>query len=1272
MIYRIGRATRNVMIGVVLFSALAMTGMRLLLPEIKAYRAELEAKVGEALGAPVKIGSLRAHIAGFRPELILADIQVTAVSGPGPAIQLQEIRLGVDLLDSILSRRFLSAMRVTLVGAKLGIIRKTDGSLAITGLKSGGEPPLWLLQGRNYQVLHSEVVWHNEKDGGRPLIFGDVDIFIANHHDDQRRQIHVWLNLPKTLGRSLRLSMDTTGNIFAPGGVNGRLYAEGKGVNVHELFADNLPGELHAGAADFKFWSDWDQSRMVMLLGDLRMTQGKLLGADNETLDIDTLTALFRWQRGEDYWQLQVKNLHLDAGELQWNGEAFSMRAMTSGADESVQQAAAFIPHLNIADLSRLALFSRQLEASRAQLIKRLNPAGSLQNVAFFVEPAKQRYAFRGEFAQLGWSAMDSIPAVKGVSGSIQGSEQGGAVQLAARNAQIDFPDLFDAALPVSRLSGILQWRQTSEQWQLTGTLLELDTPDIETKNRLLLQIPKGSEPVFIDLQTAFGNVKNVAQAKKYLPSRIMDDDVVAWLNRALVAGKVATGAALLRGNLKDYPYTGHQGVFEVLFATQGLELNVHTDWPNIKGIDAEVQFQQGALQADIRSGESEGLRIKEAAASIASLENSNQVILKGTVSGDVQDGLKYLQKTPLRETVNPLLEFIAARGASDAGLNLQIPLTDTAAVKVDGALHLRNAELTVLPLNIPVQAIKGDLQFNERGISAQGIKGRALGSKIAADILQSGEQTVVRVEGQAAVKNLAAAFPSPYWTALQGLTDYQVRLAFPGIGKQAASLELTSDLQGVALDLPGTLRKTAQQPRSLRAEFSFPDGALVPAVVNYGDELQAAAYIDKQHGKLFSADVLLSQSGSGSQAVLSAQPGLTVGVKRTDFDLDPWFKAMGQGSKADTPASLRAVKIETQHLRWQNHDLGPLALDLMRLNGRWAGTVKSNLAAGNISAPERFSRTEKVVLDMQTLNLSSLTAVQLPGDALSPLEFPALQIKSHRVLWRSVDLGALNLHAAATANGLDFSTVELRAADQSLRLTGRWQASGKQSFCEAKGTFRSDALGKFLVQTDILQDMQDTPAQIDFTLHWPGAPHQASFANVQGVVDARLEEGRMLGINPGIGRLLGILALDQWKRRLQLDFSDAYAEGLTYNRITGRFELSGGYAFTDNLVIEAVPAKIEIKGKTGLATQDWDQLVIVSPKTSAALPIAGTIAGKLITGAASLFVEPSVVEELKHFASAAYAVKGKWGAAEITPLHASDGLLRKVWTGMTDFSWLQ
>jgi uncharacterized protein (TIGR02099 family) len=1275
MIYRIGRATRTFIICFVLFAALALTAMRLVLPEVQAYRAELESKVGEALGAPVKIGSLRAHVSGFRPELILADIQVSADNGSSPAVRLKEIRVGVDLPELLWSRGFFSALHVSLVGAQLGIVRKADGSLAVTGLKSGGEPPLWLLQGRHYEMLQSEVTWRSETNGGSPLTFSNVAIVIENNSGENRRRLHVLLALPEKLGRSLRLSMDASGNIFAPGGINGRLYVEGQAVNLTALADGRLPEGLRAvaGTSDFKVWSEWDKSRLTALLGDVRAAQGKLLNAAKETLDIEAFAAKFRWRRAADYWQLQVKDVYLASGDMLWNGDAFSVRAFVNGEDARVEKIAAFIPRLNIADVSRLALFSGQQDAFLGPILRRLKPSGTLQNLDLFIEPERQRYAFSGAFTDLGWSALDGLPAVKQLSGAVKGSEQGGDVQLAVRGGQIEFPGLFRAAIPVSRLTGTLRWLQTPRQWEISSALLELVTPDIETKNRLLLQIPKGREPVFMDWQTAFRNVTDVAQAKKYFPSGIMDGEVADWLDRAFVRGKVAAGSGLLRGNLQDFPFTGHQGVFQVLFAAQGLELNVHPEWPAIKDIDAEVQFQQGALHVDIRSGETEGLATAQAQASIASLQNSRHVLLKGGIRGDLRQGLKYLQKTPLRSSVDPVLEFIAAQGTSDADLDLQIPLTKSAAAKVNGTVRLGNAELAVLPLNVQVKGIVGDLRFNERGLYAQGINAQALGGKVVADILQSGEQSVMHLAGRVAVNNLAETFPSRHWATAQGRTDYQLRLAFPGNGKQPASLELTSGLQGLALDWPATLKKTAQQTRLLNVRFGFPEGTLLPVTIDYGDELQAALYIDKQNKSLFSGDILLTQGAGKEQAKPSMQPGLTIGVKRPDFAVDPWLQAFSQNGDAGGTANLpRALTIETQHLRWQNNDLGPLTLQLQTLDGRWQGTVRSAFATGDISAPVHFAHTEKLVLDMQALNLSSLTALQLQGDAVSPLDMPGLQIDSRKLLWKSLNLGELHLRAAATAGGLDFSAVELRGEDATVNLTGRWQAGGAQSFSEAKGKLRSEAFGKLLARLDIFQDMLDTPGQIDFTLHWAGAPYQASLAALQGIADAELGEGRMLGVNPGVGRVLGILALDQWKRRLQLDFSDAYAEGLTYNRIKGRFELAGGYAFTDNLTIEAVPAKIEVKGKTGLATRDWNQLVVVTPKTSAALPIAGTIAGKLITGAASLVADEAFVEELKHVSSAAYAVKGKWGAAEITPLPESDGLLRKVWTGMTDFSWLK
>ena len=50
------------------------------------------------------------------------------------------------------------------------------------------------------------------------------------------------------------------------------------------------------------------------------------------------------------------------------------------------------------------------------------------------------------------------------------------------------------------------------------------------------------------------------------------------------------------------------------------------------------------------------------------------------------------------------------------------------------------------------------------------------------------------------------------------------------------------------------------------------------------------------------------------------------------------------------------------------------------------------------------------------------------------------------------------------------------------------------------------------------------------------------TLANSTVAVEMKIKEGRLLGIEPGIGRMLGAFDLAQWKRRLLIVFSDMYA----------------------------------------------------------------------------------------------------------------------------------
>ncbi len=215
MIHHITRATRHLIFWSLIAAAIGLTGVRLLLSGVEGYKSNLATSISGFIGTPIEIGRLGTKMRGFSPQLVLNDIDISSiVADEKPAIQLNEIRLSINLLDMLISRDLLSSLRVTVVGAKFSVKRQQDGSIVIVGLKVSDGQPQWLLRGGKYELLQSEIIWQDEKTNSQPLLFDAVDLVIIN--DGERHRINMLTKLPKKYGDTLRVSMDFEGNAFEP------------------------------------------------------------------------------------------------------------------------------------------------------------------------------------------------------------------------------------------------------------------------------------------------------------------------------------------------------------------------------------------------------------------------------------------------------------------------------------------------------------------------------------------------------------------------------------------------------------------------------------------------------------------------------------------------------------------------------------------------------------------------------------------------------------------------------------------------------------------------------------------------------------------------------------------------------------------------------------------------------------------------------------------------------------------------------------------------
>lgn len=1253
--------------------AISLSGVRLVLTGVESYKTNLEARISVLLGTPVKLGSLGAKMRGVSPELVLRNVNIaSALATETSSIHLKEIRLVINLGEVLLNRDLLSSSSITLVGARLSVTRKQDGSFAVEGLRAGNGQPLWLLQGRKYEVLQSQITWQDQQKGGAPLLLDAVDLAIMN--DGEHHRINMLTRLPEKYGDSLKVVVDFEAAADKLSDIKGTLFIEGKNVKLHGLASTYLPFDIKmtAGSADFKVWSQWQQAKLISVKGDAQLRHAAFFRSGKGSFPVNHLDAQFDGQIKDQQWFLDINRFMLEtAGEnkkssTKWPDAVISM-AGEKAADTGFQKLKLFAKQLDLAEASKLAQFFAPLTEEQTQLLGQAKISGNIRQFSLYAEPELKSFAIAGWFDAISIEPILAKPGIENISGKIKGSDKLGKVELASQDVHVKAPQLFTKPVLFNQVQGLLAWQQAEEQWVLSSQSVQINSPAFHSESRLLVNIPKAEEKPFIDLQASFES-DDLSQVASYLPTQIMKEKLKIWLSNAFVAGQATKGDLLFYGKLNDFPFADGSGVFEAKLDIDKAEIKFHPEWQHISGINGELSFAQNNISGSFNQGQIGKVAINKAEMSISGLGIDEQLIIKGEGQGDINQILDVLQQSPLASRVKPVTTHTSLQGMSKATLDLTIPLRPGHEIKVDGNAQLNNAQLTVNRLGLKVNKINGELKFNKQGIYGDGIQAVALGHPIKVNIAQADQQTLVNVNGKAKVSDVASLFAWLGSQQVEGEGAYQLQLQLPksDIGNNPVLISVKSTLEGVELQLPGLLTKTQGQKKPSSLTVSLTDELALPIELNYNNELKAAINLNTKERKINSGHVLI---GMG-EARRTRVPGIKLEINRNQLPLQEWLgMAVTQHQANEAGVDISEIKIHSTSALWRKTRLGSFDLALKRSPGSWAGEIDSTVAKGKFQLPIDLQGANPISLDMDMLNLSALKQLSFQGTTTNPGLKPLLNIHSKKTLWQSENLGELALETVRTSQGMVIKRLDLDSENERLAMTGDWKDNSVTSTTHLVGRLDMKRADQFFDKLHITKDLTDTSGVIDFKLNWNASPWQMSLPGLRGDMDVNLKSGRILSIEPGFGRVLGILAVAQWIKRLQLDFSDIYEEGLTFNSIKGHFDLLNGKATTDDLIIDAVPAKITISGDTDLVKKTVDHVIKVVPKSLDALPIAGTIVGRV---AAMVGKTLTGKDQEGFFFGTQYLVKGKWDDVKISSLHENDGIFQKTWNSITDFPWVE
>ena len=322
--------------------------------------------------------------------------------------------------------------------------------------------------------------------------------------------------------------------------------------------------------------------------------------------------------------------------------------------------------------------------------------------------------------------------------------------------------------------------------------------------------------------------------------------------------------------------------------------------------------------------------------------------------------------------------------------------------------------------------------------------------------------------------------------------------------------------------------------------------------------------------------------------------------------------------------------------------------------NGNWQTAVVGRELVGEIGW--RAQGRGKVTARMKNLVIPPSTAPRQPaaGDKEPPTELPALDIVAEQFQLGPTNLGKLEL--SAVPDGRDWKIERLRVVnpDATIQAEGSWQAWLSQPRTMVNVKLEVVDIGKFLVRMGYPEGIRRGSAKLEGPLSWNGNPSDIDYPSLSGNFVIEANKGQFIKLDPGVGKLLGILSLQSLPRRLSLDFRDIFTEGLAFDEIVGAVKVSRGIANTESLRIQGPAVRILMSGDVDLNAETQKLRVKVFPSVSDSLSVAGALVARPIAGIAAFVAQKLLKDPINQMAAYEYSVTGTWSDPQMAKLDSS------------------
>ena len=1218
--------------GVLVLMALVLGVASQVLPLAESHPEKIAAWLSKQAGRPVAFDQVETQWTRRGPLLRLDGLRV----GEGDkAVRIGEAEVLVSMYAGLLPGRSFTELRLR--GLSLTLQRAEDGAWSVLGLpgQTSGGDPLQSLEGLGeLQVIDARLAVVAPSLGWNQQL-PRIDLRLRVDEERVRAGTRVWAS---ESGEPVQIAFN-----FNRDSGDGSAYLDARKVDFSEWVSllQYAGVQVDSGSGRARGWAELRGHKVMVLTSELDLQQVGLQGAPLlqagtvPRVDLAQMQGLMRWRVTADGWRFDAPRLRVGSKETPQKLDGL---VLAGG-----KRFALLADQVQAAPLLAVAGLSDRLEPGLRQWLVHAKPDAHLAQISI-AGVRGQALRAQGRLEAIRFAAAGHSPGIDGMSGELVGDAEGFALTLDPQTRlRFDWPAGFGTAHDVTLDGALAGWREGAG-WRVGTPSLRVRGKDFGAHARGSLWFQGDGTRPWIDIATEIDDAP-VTAAKGFWIHHKMSKGAVDWLDSALQGGQVRDGRAVVSGDLDDWPFVHNNGRFEAVAKIDNGQFKFQPDWPAMDDVDADIAFIGNGFSI-AGKGRLAEVRVEGFTASIADFSKA-ELHIDAHSDADATQLLQLLRKSPLQQKYADTLDNLSATGPARATYRLFLPMHAQAGKgrQMSGSVELAGVKLADKRWDLAFDRVTGKADFNEAGFKAEKLavvhrgQSASLSLRAGGGVMEKSQAFEGELTASLHASELLERAPEMAWlkSYVQGRSSWTVGVALPVDSKVPGRLKLRSDLVGTTLKLPAPLDKPAFVALPTTVQTAMPMGS-GQIDVAFGKLLALRA---RANGQQTGVHVVL-----GSDVVNAVPPasGLVVGGHTTSLDALEWI-ALAKGGSSGDGMPLRHIDVTTDRLLLLGSNFPDTRLQIAPAGNGLAVSMEGPALSGSLMVPQankepiagklarlhwRAARTGAVVDD---------TAAD--ADPFNPAAVPPLMLDIADLRFGDAALGSAQLRTQPVHNGMQVQQLSLRSPQQKIDIQGDWTGQGTAANTHFTANIDSQDLGGLMEGLGFPGRVQGGKGKVKFEAAWPGSPAAFSLATVEGSLRVDARDGQLLEVEPGAGRVLGLLSVAQLPRRMMLDFRDFFSKGFAFNRIEGRVQFGTGTARSDDLVIDGPAAQINIRGNTDLRAQRFDQTIEVLPKSGNLLTVVGAVAGGPLGAAVGAAANAMLKKPLGELGAKTYRVTG-------------------------------